>query len=252
VAGRRTLALVLVVALAVVGGVLLFTARQGQGTPDSTRPLGLFTTLPILWPETGEVGDLLHGDAPSHWALAVLRRHGTLVPLDVLAGAGGKLPLAADGVLVMAQPRPLAPAENVALDDWVSAGGHLLLLADPLLTAHSAYGLGDRRRPQDTVLLSPILSRWGLRLAFDEQQPDGQREVSVLGAAVPVRLAGHFTLVPGTGKCMILAQGLVARCKIGRGEVLALADAALLEDGDGTEIDARAEALATLVGELAD
>ena len=47
-------------------------------------------------------------------------------------------------------------------------GGRVLLFADPMLTRHSAFALGDRRRPQDVVLLSPILARWRLELQFDE------------------------------------------------------------------------------------
>ena len=65
---------------------------------------------------------------------------------------------------MMIQPRPLSPQENVALDNWVAAGGRLLLFADPALTEDSAFAIGDRRRPQDVVLLSPILARWGLEL----------------------------------------------------------------------------------------
>lgn len=154
------------------------------------------------------------------------------------------------GVTIMAQPRPLSPDENVALDDWVSAGGRLLLFADPLLTQPSVFALGDKRRPEGTVLLSPILARWGLTLEFDEAQPAGQREVEAFGQVVPVNLPGRFRLSQGEGDCSLYAGGLVAKCRVGRGVVLAVADAALLEPQPSGG-DNRATALEVLLAETA-
>ncbi len=140
----------------------------------------------------------------------------------------------------MAQPRPLSPSENVALDRWVRGGGRLLLFADPMLTEDSAFALGDPRRPQTSVLLSPILGRWGLELHYDERQPFGEHTGEALGIAVPANLAGRFALGPGSA-CVLSGGGLAADCPIGKGRVLVLADAALFErDGAGT---ARVEAL---------
>ena len=119
-----------------------------------------------------------------------------------------------------------------------------------MLTRHSAFGLGDRRRPQDVVLLSPILTRWGLDLRFDEDQPAGARAASVLGATIPVDLPGRFAVAAGGRGCRLEAGGLAALCRVGRGQVLALADAALLDEGDPAapaERDARAAALDRLL-----
>jgi hypothetical protein len=127
------------------------------------EPIGLYTSLPIFWRETHELSGLLDADAPHHWALDVIGSHGTVLPLDSLPVSGGALPLPREGLLVMAQPRSLAPDENVTLDKWVRAGGHVLLFADPMLMGESGFALGDKRRPQDVVLLSPILARWGNR-----------------------------------------------------------------------------------------
>ena len=178
---------------------------------------------------------MIASNAPPHWALAILQRHGALQPLDSLAEASGLAAMASGGLLVMAQPRPLSPQENVALDRWVRGGGHLLLFADPMLTADSIFALGDKRRPQDIVLLSPILTRWGLALTFDEDQPGGEHVVDWEGAdrdgaKLPVNLPGRFALLANSRNCRLLADGLGARCRIGKGGVLALADAALLED----------------------
>lgn len=219
--------------------------RAPQAAPAPAPALGLFTSLPILWDEAASATDLLRGDAPPHWARTVLDRHGTLRPLDTLAELDGVT------LLVMAQPRPLSPQENVALDRWVRGGGRVLLFADPMLTSHSAYGLGDRRRPQDVVLLSPILARWGLDLQFDEDQPAGARQAALLGATVPVDLPGRFALAPGARGCRLEAAGLAARCRIGRGQVLALADAALLDAADPAGDEARAAALDRLLEALA-
>lgn len=157
------------------------------------------------------------------------------------------------GVMVMAQPRPLSPDENVALDDWVGAGGRLLLFADPMLTQRSVFAIGDKRRPEGTVLLSPILTRWGLTLEFDDAQLLGEREVEVFGQAVPVNLPGRFrlSLSPGEGHCSLHAGGLVARCSVGKGIVLAVADAALLEPQPQGDADDRAAALETLLATTA-
>lgn len=251
--GRRFyFAFALVVLLAVAAAI----AFAGQGSEESPpggegKPIGLFTSLPILWRETPGLAGLLDSDAPAHWAQAVIAGHGRLVAIDTLAPGGGPLPLPADAILIVAQPRPLTPQENVALDDWVRSGGRLLLFADPMLTFPSAYALGDNRRPQDVVLLSPILARWGLSLNFDETQPAGEHEVELLGAVAPVNLPGSFALAPGADGCAIEAAGLAARCRIGTGHVLALADAALLEDTAEGAVSIRPAALDRLLTAVA-
>ena len=245
---RRTLLLTVLAALAGAAGLAL--AWRAEPQPAKAAPMGLFTTLPILWNESAGVADLLQGEHAPHWALQVLRARGGVTPLDRLAGQPGFEPLAPLGRLLIAQPRPLAADENVALDRWVRGGGLLLLFADPMLTAHSDFALGDPRRPQDIVLLSPLLGRWGLRLEFDEAQPGTPREAKVLGQRVTVNLAGRLVAAGPDGSCRLESEGLVARCRIGRGQALIIADAALLDRGEGAEAagDAvRARAFAALL-----
>jgi hypothetical protein len=201
-----------------------------RGTVDG-RPIGLFTTLPILWSESGDLAAEISGQEPAHWAKAALARRGTIQPLDMLAGPPGHAPLDKLARLVIAQPRPLSPQENVALDDWVKRGGQLLLLADPALTEDSAYAIGDPRRPQAVVLLSPILTRWGLELRFDEAQPFGEVEREVMGMAIPVNLPGQFA-AQGQANCRLWGEGLAVTCRVGKGRVVALANAAVLERED--------------------
>jgi hypothetical protein len=180
----------------------------------------------------------LLGESDSHWLMAELESRGKVVLLETLSPSGGRLPLPADAVLVLAQPRPLSPQENVALDDWVRQGGKVLLFADPRLTAHTIYPLGDARRPQDVAMLSPILARWGLGLGFDDAQV-GQRLIPLPGGGggLPVDLPGVFVVIAGesAGRCVTLAASVVARCEVGKGKVVAVADAAVL-DADLGEI----------------
>lgn len=223
---------------------------------DTPKPLaapsteiGLLTSLPLFWPEAEDPADLLSSQGAVPWPRALIEQHHVLVPLDSLDGAQG---LARVEAAVLAQPRPLLPAENVALDDWVRAGGHVLVFADPALTAHSRFGLGDRRRPMDVALLSPILTRWGLTLSVDDAAPEGERLVDdPVAGELPVHLSGKLALAEkpgeGAGTCRIEASGVVARCRIGRGAATVIADAALFDATDA----AREQALLRLIDSLA-
>ena len=218
--------------------------ERRAGNPQS-GPIGLFTTLPILWPEADDIRGLLHGDAQVHWAVQALRNQGEVRALNTLSA--NPPPLAGLALVVMAQPRALSPSENVALDDWVRRGGRVLLFADPMLTSDSRFALGDKRRPQDAVLLSPILARWGLRLEFDDAQPAGQRDIAMPGGSLPVNLPGILVLAGAASKCRILAGGIAAQCRIGRGRALIIADAALFEPALGDEARRRGMLLKALI-----
>lgn len=232
----------MVAVLALVAGVALF-ARGERGAAES-GPIGLFTSLPILWNEEPDVAAMLKSQEGPHWARSLLTERGGIAALDALAAPGGAGPLGRLHRLVIAQPRPLSPDENVALDTWVRGGGRLLLLADPALTAESHFAIGDPRRPQAVVLISPILKRWGLDLQFEEGQAFEERNVPLGAASVPVNLPGRF-VVRDAKACTAAADGLLATCRIGKGRVTALADAAVLDrdDADG----ARQKAFAALL-----
>lgn len=217
------------VLLALALGVVAWWAQEAAPRPG--KPIGLFTTLPILWSESPDVGAELNPQIEPHWARKALGKAGRIEPVDLLAGPQGHGPLDRLERLVMAQPRVLSGAENVALDGWVRGGGQLLLIADPALTEHSDFPLGDPRRPQAVALLSPILSHWGLSLRFDDRQQLGEVDRDVMGVAVPVNLAGQF-VTEGQANCKLWGDGIAVTCTIGRGRVVAIADAALLERDD--------------------
>ena len=225
-APRSKWAAIAAAAVALVAGIAV-VALPGRDDARSRPELGLFTSLPIYWAESDSIAETLQGGSAPHWARTALEAGNQLRPLDTLDGGE----LSGLSRLMMAQPRPLAPAENVALDGWVRGGGRLLLFADPMLTEHSRFALGDRRRPQDVVLLSPILRHWGLELEFDEDQSDAERTIRFAGSSLPVRLAGAWRFA-GSGEsadCTLAAESVVVRCRIGEGEAVIIADASLLE-----------------------
>ena len=195
-------------------------SEHADGNPE----LGLMGTIPIYWGEAGDFGEVLAGDSAAHWARPRLEAHFRLRPIDSLAGPS----LAGLEYLLLAQPRALSPAENVALDSWVRDGGKLLLFADPMLTGESRFAIGDRRRPQDVILLSPILVHWGLDLQFDDSFDREVTAIPVSDVQVPVDLPGTFVGREGEEDCAIRAR-VLADCTIGRGRAVILADAALLD-----------------------
>ena len=209
-------------------------AVEQVGEQAAQPQLGLMSTLPIYWNEAVEFSDLLNEGAGTNWVRSALERDYAIEPLDVLTPDT----LAPLERLILAQPRSLSPEENVALDDWVRGGGQVILFADPMLTRHSEYRLGDPRRPHDVALLSPILARWGLELQFDARQAEGERTVEAFGISVPVQSAGQFVASDGgAAQCSLSQNGVMAQCRIGKGSALLLADAALLDEEHGHEAE---------------
>lgn len=196
-------------------------AQDDDGRPE----LALMGTVPIYWGEAADFEETLAGAVAPHWAREVLEQGFALVPVDYLSADA----LAGQDYLFLAQPRGLSAEENVALDSWIRDGGRLLLFADPMMTGHSRFAIGDRRRPQDVALLSPILARWGLALTFDEAQEEGLREADHFGDALPVNMRGAWEYSGATRDCNIPGDALLAHCRIGAGQALLVADAAMLD-----------------------
>jgi len=182
-------------------------------------------TIPVFWGEAGGVDDVLAAKSETHWARAELEADYALAPIDYLDSDT----LSRFAYIMLAQPRALSGEENVALDDWVRRGGHLLLFADPMMTGHSRFALGDKRRPQDVTLLSPILDHWGLKMDFDPGEAPGVTVVEAANLQIPVNLPGHFELAGEPAICALAADATLARCAIGKGSATILADAAMLD-----------------------
>ena len=235
------------IALAAVGGGVwwwyesqkaccVFPEEPEFPVPQGERPkLGLMTSLPLYWPLGADLAAIASGAAELPWQRRVLEQGYELVPLDTLSPIPGLSPDDAEtdplvGLkhLAVIQPRGLSPADNVALDAWVRAGGHLLLVLDPLLTGEYALALGDPRRPADTALIPPVVERWGLAVAFDDAQ-QSPRDARIGDDHFTVEQAGKVSTLTEGKDCALLGEGVAARCRIGAGTVTLFADAALFE-----------------------
>jgi hypothetical protein len=195
----------------------------------------LLTSLPLVF---GESFSLEGGGSP---ALAALETRYRVVPIntaDAKSLKGGKL-------LLMAHPLAQPAEVLVELDGWVRAGGRVLLLADPMLEWESERRLGDPFRPPPAFADTGLLKHWGLRLEAPDER--GPRQLELAGRAV-------LTSSPGalSGGCAIGKAGLVARCRVGKGEATIVADADFLNvEGPGALDGPTHDNLDALLAELA-
>lgn len=190
--------------------------RQPRVLPSIHKPkLLLLTSLPLVF---GEDFSLQAGGSP---ALKALQSRYQVLPISITSAPE----LAKARLLLMAHPQAQTAENLVNLDQWVRAGGHVMLLADPMLEWPSKRPLGDPLRPPPMFMDTGLLRHWGLRLdAPAERGPEVRK------------LAGHdvLTVSPGalSGNCPISADRLVARCEIGRGRATVVADADLLDTSE--------------------
>jgi hypothetical protein len=184
------------------------------------RPaLALVTSLPLIF---GESFSLEGGGSP---ALARLEQRYRVQPIGVADAPS----LTGHRLLLMAHPRAQPAEALVELDQWVRAGGRLLLLADPRLNWHSQLALGHPLRPPPAFADTGLLSHWGLTLAGP--QPDGPAEVSNGERSILASAPGKLE---SRGSCSISGRGFVARCRLGKGLATVIADADFLHvEGEG-------------------
>jgi hypothetical protein len=191
--------------------------RGGAGATEK-QDLMLLTGLPLMWGETGPL-DPASRPAASYKAL---EEEFDIKPLDVL----DEKSLGSGKLLLLAQPRALAPSELVALDDWVRRGGRALILTDPNLLWPSELPLGDIRRAPAMGLLDPLLTHWGLRM---EAPASPAAVVEDVGARRLAMFApGRLTSTDSS--CAVGRTRHIARCRLGRGSALLLADADMMHD----------------------
>ena len=229
-------------ALLVIGAAAVGVGLKERETTLPSRPPGerpellLLSSLPIVFPEQFT----LEGSKSS--ALAALESRYQVVPVSV-ADTG-----TLDGrrLLLMAQPQAQPAEVLVELDAWVRRGGHVLLLADPALEWPSERPLGDLLRPPPAFADTGLLAHWGLRL--DAPDEAGPRAATVDGRDIRTVSPGRLAV---TGPyCAASPDGLIARCRIGRGKATVVADADFLavEHVEGTN---RSGNLDLLLAELA-
>lgn len=208
---------------ALAAGLLILSATialvllRGGEAPAAQKPrLLLLTSLPLLFGEGFELES-----APSPLIEAVGETH------DVTAiAATDPRSLALGRTLLMVQPRAQTAENLVALDRWVRDGGRLLLFADPRLDWPSELPLGDLNRPPPMFADTGLLGHWGLRL--DSPDRPGPADASLAGASVAASSPGRLAATGAS--CRIADSGLVARCTLGKGTAVVVADADLLHE----------------------
>ena len=193
------------------------TAPREQAGPKPK--LLLMSALPLAW---GEGGAFDPASRPTE-TYRLLEREFDLRPIDAIEPAS----LAGARLMLVAQPRLLAPEELVALDDWVRDGGKALILTDPQLVWARNWPPGHVLRPPATGLLGPLLAYWGLRLEPFERADLLEVEIGQSRRRLVLQAPGTFQ---ADGRNCRSHRFYLARCRIGRGEAIVLADADLLAD----------------------
>lgn len=191
--------------------------------PMPRQKIALMSSLPLVYGAGVDLAGVIAGKAdphPLHRALA--EAHDLVTPDALDAAALGKVQLA-----ILVQPRALRPDELVALDAYVRGGGRLLLFVDPQLEWSGDTGLGDPRGPLRSTLISPLLKHWGLEL-----QDPGIESVQLGKSGALLVHPGQFAVLQGKsgdGLCRLSPDGFVARCGLGKGHALIVADADLID-----------------------
>ena len=125
---------------------------------------------------------------------------------------------------------PLAqPAEAlVDLDRWVRGGGDCSCLQIRSSNGRASGALGDKLRPPRSFADTGLLAHWGLRLEAPDHGGPAQRE---LDGPNPRCVAGKTF----RAHARLDEAGFVARCRIGKGKAIVVADADFLnlEDLEG-------------------
>ncbi len=212
----RALAIILALLVgAVIAVAVLGRDHRGlQPRVPADRPnLLLLTSLPVIF---SEQFSLQGGGSP---ALAALQSRYRVMPISVT----GTADLTRGRLLLLAHPAAQLPEDLVALDDWVRRGGRVLLLADPLLEWPSERPLGDPLRPPPMFPDTGLLAHWGLRLDAPDERGPAVRKLG--GYDIQTVSPGRFT---GAG-CDISGDAAVARCRIGKGRAIVVADADFLD-----------------------
>lgn len=207
---------------------------SGELGPRSERPqLLLLTSLPLAF---GESFSIQESGSPVLEALEQRYQVRPIATASAEALGGGNL-------LLMAQPLAQPAEDLVALDRWVRRGGRVLLLADPLLEWRDSRPLGDPTRPPPMFMDTGLLGHWGLRLDAPEQR--GDHSASLAGHPVTARSPGLLH-----GSCALSKDRLVARCKVGKGTALIVADADFLDWSEEARGESGRAALLAALDEL--
>lgn len=222
----------LIIAAVLVAAVLL--VQSGRPAPEEQRPsLMVMSSIPLQW-GNASMTDIASGKAEPAPVYARLASDNKIMLVDDLQ----RMDEPGKAMLLLIQPRALAPSELVLLDKWVRGGGSAIIFADPALDWPSDLPLGDLRRPLFTSLLNPLFRHWGVELALPVDDSKGQDfDVSAGEYGLSLKSPGIW-LVPekakATAQCRIRKDEYIAVCKVGKGRALLVADADLLHEDNWT------------------
>ena len=206
--------------------------RPEPRAPSERPTLALLTSLPLVF------GESFGLDKGGSAALTRLEQRYLVLPIGLADNAS----LKGQTLLLMAHPRAQPAQVLVELDQWVRGGGKVLLLADPKLDWPSERPMGDRLRPSPAFPDTGLLQHWGMTLAGPEQSGPAEAGNGKIG--VKTSSPGQLT----SQNCKLLGDGLVARCRIGKGQATVIADADFLnvEAEDSENLDLLIDELARL------
>ncbi|WP_265570008.1 hypothetical protein [Sphingomicrobium nitratireducens] len=188
----------------------------GELAPRDPTDLLLLSSLPLLF---GTGFDLDAQRAPLVDAL----EDGHEIEAIAVADAAS---LEGHDLLLMAHPLAQPADALVDLDEWVRAGGHVLLLADPGLAWDTGLPLGHPQAPPPFFADTGLLGHWGLTL-------DGPLDAGEAGAATALGATAPGRLSSDSPGCTLHDDGFVARCRVGEGAVTVIADADLAASDPG-------------------
>lgn len=228
---------VLFLALLSITGLLLQCSPASTGGPAenvSRAKIQLMTSLPIVWGDGASMENIVAGKASPAPIYTYWQKQYDIAAVDSFDG----LENSDTEIIMLAQPPAMDPADLAAVDAWVRAGGNAIILTDPQLIWPSSLPLGDKRRPLASSLLSPLLSRWNLELQLTDDAADSVRlkfsDVTITAVGI-----GAFKSVPrpenGQAECELSVANVMARCQLGDGQAIILADADFLNDALWTD-----------------
>lgn len=236
---RRPAALAALAAAFAGAAVALWPSPPATDAPGPKRELLLLTSLPLMF------GERFGLDSAGSPALRRLEQDHEVRPIAAADSAS----LAGARLLLMAHPRAQPAELLVELDRWVRGGGRVVLLADPKLDWPSRRPLGDSLRPPPWFADTGLLRHWGVVL--DGPDPDGPASIETGGRSILAASPGRFRLVE-KAPCELAARGFIARCRVGQGQAVLIADADFLNvEGEGALDGDTGENLDFLAGELA-
>lgn len=174
------------------------------------------TALPLVWGE-GDTADILQGRSRRSETLKRLDARFDVRAIDMVSAKTLRHDIA-----ILAQPRRLSSRELVTFDKWVRRGGRAMIFADPELLGSSNYPLGDNRRAPPVTLLDPLFKHWGVDLGDSDKVI---RTVTVGGTKVAFAGAASWTF--GSNCAAIIPEAI--DCRIGKGRVILVGDADILD-----------------------